>query len=463
MICSGKWSFERYTPLNRTDKIYVNQIVPRAQGIYLAWYGGEKEWTVSFRLMKGAESWKKLSVNTPHAEIVGLQENTDYEFYVECDGEKSLIGYARTGYVPGTVVNYLHPKDPKYAFSGQHLCTPSILIHPDGYLLASMDVFDGGEPQNLTLIFRSDDNGKSWYHYTELFPCFWGTLFLHRGDVYMLSTSTEYGDLLIGKSSDGGKDWGCPTVLARGSCHRVHPGWHKSSMPVIEHEGRLWCGVDYGSHRSGGHMSCLISADANGDLLDVSNWMITDPLKYDPKWQGAVKWDHRGFIEGNAVVAPNGEICNMLRYMTDQGIPQYGFAGLLRGNTKEPSRSLQFYKFVPFPGNLSKFDVKRDEKSGMYFSILSRITENGWVGMRNVLSLAYSENLEQWHVLCDLINCEDMDARKVGFQYVSFAFDGDDIVYISRTAFNEAQSFHDNNYTTFDRVKNFRALISEQA
>ena len=79
-----------------------------------------------------------------------------------------------------------------------------------------MDVFKGGEAQDLTLIFRSDDDGKTWKYRSELFPCFWGKMFIHRGELYMLGCSTEYGDMLIGKSSDGGVTFGMPTVLLRG-------------------------------------------------------------------------------------------------------------------------------------------------------------------------------------------------------------------------------------------------------
>ena len=225
----------------------------------------------------------------------------------------------------------------------------------------------------------------------------------------MLSTSTEYGDLLIGRSSDGGKTWGRPTVIARGSCHREVPGWHKSGMPVIEHNGRIWCAVDYGSHRSGGHRSCLVSADATKDILDAENWTITEPLKFSSDWEGAVKGDARGFIEGNAVVSPDGTLYNILRYSTELGDPDRGLIGMLRAEDTDPERQLAFYRFVPFEGNVSKFDIKRDDKSGFYFSIFSRITEGGWVRMRNVLSLAYSTDLESWTTLCDLINYEDVD------------------------------------------------------
>ena len=463
MICTKKWSYDVYQPHNRSEniEIYVNRIVPKETSVSLFWYGGKEEWSVYYRVKDSEDEWKRVSVKAREAELEGLDEYTDYEFYVESDGERSMTGFAHTGYVPGTVVNYIHPEDPKYAFSGQHPCSPSILIHPDGYLLASMDIYDAGTPQNLTLIFRSDDNGKSWYHYTELFPCFWGTLFLHRGDVYMLGTSTEYGDLLIGKSTDGGKTWMKPTVLARGSGNKAVAGWHKSAMPVIEYNGRLWCGIDYGAHKCGGHMSCLASADANGNLLDEDSWLISDPLKYDPDWEGAVVGDNRGFIEGNAVVMPDGSICDFLRYSTDKGEPSYGLAGVLRGHLDDPGRKLEFCKFVKFPGNLSKFDVKKDPETGLYFSILSRIIKGKEVKMRNVLAFAYSENLEDWTVICDLINYEDEDPKKVGFQYVSFDFQGDDIIYLCRTAFNNAQSFHDNNYITFHRIENFRNMVKK--
>ncbi len=460
MLCNETWSCDHYQPYNQNETIFIDRIVPNKNSISVFWSGVSGKYKLYYRLRDSETDWICIAADRQNAVIRDLEENKDYEFFVECEFEKSMVGYARTGEVFGEVVNYLHPDDCKYAFSGRYLCTPSLLIHPDGYYLASMDLFEGVSAQNLTLIFRSDDKGETWYHYSELFPCFWGTLFMHKGDVYMLGTSTEYGDLLIGRSYDGGKHWGRPTVLARGSCHQVTPGWHKSGMPVVECNGRLWCGVDYGSHRSGGHMSCLVSADINSDLLDASSWNITRPLKYNPDWEGAVKGDSRGFIEGNAIVMPDGEICNILRYSTDRGEPKYGLAAFLKGNSDAPDASLTFHKFIKFPGNLSKFDIKRDESSGLYFSILSRINNAATPRMRNILSFAYSKDLENWEVICDLINCEDIDPRTVGFQYVSFCFDGEDIIYLCRTAFNGAKNFHDSNYITFHRIKNFRNMVN---
>lgn len=69
-----------------------------------------------------------------------------------------------------------------------------------------------------------------------------------------------------------------------------------------------------------------------------------------------------------------------------------------------------------------------------------------------------SDNLNDWEVLCDLIDRRDKDAHDVGFQYVDFEFDGDDIIFLCRTAMNGAHNYHDSNYSTFHRIKNFRDL-----
>lgn len=50
------------------------------------------------------------------------------------------------------------------------------------------------------------------------------------------------------------------------------------------------------------------------------------------------------------------------------------------------------------------------------------------------------------------------DYTKVGFQYADWIFIGDDILAVSRTAINGAYNFHNANYITFHKFKNFALL-----
>ena len=218
MKAHKNWSYAPYSPLfwNSGD-IYICRLAPGKNHITLQWLDvGAACYEVFVRVRGEGEFVLAGSVSGTEYTISTDRTDTDYELFVQAGEKKSRVRLARCAEPVGVVVNYLHPEDDVYAFSGRYLCSPSLLRHSDGYLLASMDLFEGTSPQNLTLIFRSDDDGKSWQYVSELMPCFWGRMFEYQGDVYMLGCSTEYGDLLIGKSSDGGKTFTEPTVLLRG-------------------------------------------------------------------------------------------------------------------------------------------------------------------------------------------------------------------------------------------------------
>ncbi|NLN04590.1 MAG: exo-alpha-sialidase [Clostridiaceae bacterium] len=187
-----------------------------------------------------------------------------------------------------------------------------LLKLPNGSLLASNDYYKAKSPQNLTSLFRSDDDGKSWYYVTDLYPCFWGKLFYHKGSVYMLATANEYGDLLIGRSDDEGRNWSTPTVIFRGSNSCFESGFHKAPNNVVRAYGRLWTSIDYGSWVRKSFSNSIFSIDENADLLQAENWCCSGFLKHNPNWANAE--DIPGAIEGNIVVAPDGSIVNMLRY-----------------------------------------------------------------------------------------------------------------------------------------------------
>ena len=68
------------------------------------------------------------------------------------------------------------------------------------------------------------------------------------------------------------------------------------------------------------------------------------------------------------------------------------------------------------------------------------------------------KDLKKWDLVCDLLDYSHCDPDKVGFQYVDFEMEGDDILWLCRTALNDAHNFHDANYSTFHRIQNFRTL-----
>jgi len=67
--------------------------------------------------------------------------------------------------------------------------------------------------------------------------------------------------------------------------------------------------------------------------------------------------------------------------------------------------------------------------------------------------------LRTFDIVARLLDYRHTNPREVGFQYVSFLIDGDDILYLCRTAMNQARNFHDANYITFHRIERFRELI----
>ncbi|MBQ9802700.1 MAG: hypothetical protein IJW51_06500 [Clostridia bacterium] len=449
------WSYHPYRPLLiDVGEIYICRVAPTETAIHLEWLSEKTDFSVFYRT-RGAERFIRFCDTQEHAcDITGLAPETEYEFFVSSGEAKSRVRLARCGKSVGTTVNYLHPEDEAYAFSGRYLCSPSLLRHPDGYLLASMDLFEGEEAQNLTLIFRSDDDGATWHYVSELMPCFWGKLFLHRGELYMLACSTEYGDLLIGKSLDGGKTFGAPVALLRGGGGKNGQiGVHKNPQNMICHGGRLYGTLEWGSwkNREFGHAAMVMSCDENADLLIPENWHFSAPLKFDHFLPELADLPQKTMtIEGTLAVSPEGKLLNIMRF------GRYNTAIAYEVNTADPDAPLRFAHLIPFSANYSKFTVKKDPVTGYYYTVGTRVYSPDNLRARNLLSLMRSQNLQEWEVVTDLLDYRHADSALVGFQYVDFEIEGEDLIFLSRTAINGAHNFHDANYSTFHRVKNFR-------
>ena len=115
--------------------------------------------------------------------------------------------------------------------------------------------------------------------------------------------------------------------------------------------------------------------------------------------------------------------------------------------------------FVDFPGGSSKFTIRFDEKSGRYWSLVNK-QRNPWA-YRNVVALTSSRDLKNWIVHCYVLR--HADHKNHAWQYIDWQFEGDNIIFVSRTAWGDSSSAHDANYFTFHRLRDFRALTESDS
>ena len=113
-----------------------------------------------------------------------------------------------------------------------------------------------------------------------------------------------------------------------------------------------------------------------------------------------------------------------------------------------------------------KFFIRYDKTTRKYITLANIVTPeyNGLdrtSKIRNTLALCVSDDLEKWDVLKVILQTEKYKTES--FQYVSWQFDGDDIIAVSRTsyddAFGGAKNFHDANYFTFHRLSDYRKIV----
>ena len=287
-------------------------------------------------------------------------------------------------------------------------------------------------------------------------PCFWGKLFVLGDIVYMIACSTEYGDLLISRSTDGGNSFDAPVPLIRGSNGKNgNDGVHKNPQPPVIFNDRIYFSLEWGcwANEQFCHAPMVCSAPLCSDLLNPENWAFTPPKKFE---RFASELDHLPLnsmtIEGTLVITPKGELYDVLRFSGDRQALCY------KVNTNDPHAPLEYACVMPFSANRSKFTIKFDGFSGYYYSVATVIHDekNHWT--RNYLCLLKSKDLRSWENALAIYDKRNCSPQKTGFQYVDFDFYGEDIVFVCRTAINEPNDYHNSNYQTFDTIKNFRSL-----
>ncbi len=440
----------------------ITRLAPGEATLTLSWIDPkeEGEYLLEWRAWYANDGWTGMRVTGYEATITGLTPYREYDVRVKrLNGESSEVRFFRPAPIKGTVINYLHPHDERYDFSGRALCSPNLIKLPSGKLLASMDVYKGMGAQNLSLLFKSTDRGETWQYVCDMYPLFWGGMFLHGGRLYMMGCNTEFGDMIIGASDDEGETWTAPVTLFAGACTVAGEGFEQSPMPVVTHNGRIYVSIEYAGRELGRH-PCMLSASCDSDLLDPASWHVTKPYRADDDLLGMPGVRMECLIEGNPYITPAGELCVMYRIDADGTGVLNGRAVILKVNTEDPDGAMTLHKIIDMPvGYRSKFMLRHDEVSGRYIAIGNLPTTNERYQQRNILVLLSSEDGEHWTVHHRIIDGEHEEVFEVGYQYPSFLFDGDDILLQVRTATNGAGNFHDANYSVFHIIHNFRELL----
>lgn len=430
-------------------KPYVCRLAPNERGFEFEWFDNycDGKHTVWYGI-KGSEEKKSLLINDAIVKIDGLQIDTEYEFYIEAEnGLKSNIRFLQTGILPkgATVINYLHPEDGQYDAGGQYLGSPTLVRTQSGRMIAGMDVFALKAPQNLTLLFKSEDEGKTWRYLTDLYPFFWGCLFCHRDILYILGLTTEYGNIQIACSKDEGESWSAPVTLFYGSNNSCkYGGFHRAPMQVNAYNGRLYTSCEYGCWEMGSHLPAVISIDENDDLMNAENWVCSEFLCFDGVWKETANGKQFDTIEGNIVRGPDGNLYDYLRWTMGNYLR-------LKVDENDLEKPLEFSGIFKAPVADSMFRVIQDGEK--YLLITNRETERTLKYQnnpgRNVLSVFETEDMEHFTLKKDVINYENEDPQKVGFQYPAFLYEKGALLMVVRAAFNGAHDYHDANYMLF--------------
>ena len=365
--------------------------------------------------------------------------------------------------VPGTIVTH------SPASSGLYIGSPSICILPNGDYLASHDLF--GPKSNeferpVSRIYSSSDKGKTWKQISEINGQFWSKLFVHRGKLFFMGTSKHHGNTIIRSSTDNGATWTDPTDGENGLL--LAGEYHCAPMPLIEHDGRLWRAMEdaMGPVKKWGkrYGAFMMSIPLDADLMKASNWTSSNVLRFDSTMLDG----HFGaWIEGNAVVDPSGQVLDILRVDDKSTLEEKAAFVKISADGKNATFDVSD-GFVKFPGGSKKFSIRYDQKSKLYWTLTNYVPDEikanrkgkNPASIRNTQALFSSKDLKNWELRKILLQHPDIVNH--GFQYVDWVFEGKDIIFLSRTAFDDgeggAHNNHDANFLTFHRIPKFRKI-----
>lgn len=374
---------------------------------------------------------------------------TDGPLLSELDCEQSRTVVAKTGDL-GTV---------KYCQS------PSIAVK-DGVIWETMDSY------GQTYVYRSTDGGKSFENTAVISNFNYATVFVNNGALYLIGRVTYNNMVTVGicRSTDG-VNWS-----QMNSSQGVLPGGeynvHGAATPVLFANGRIY--KAFGRMGKTWKEKCqafMVSADASADLLDPASWTVSDSFTFESSMftnhaNGSKIPSFVYIEEGNAVAGKDGSIYAMYRVNSQ---PDPGYVVILKLSADNKTLSVEsgnINSVIKFDGGVTKFTVRYDEATDLYISLVNNITVKEGIWQRNVLSIAVSKDMYNWEIADTVLTDRTMMNEYVsitrhGFQYVDWVIDNGDILLAVREAMDDSELFHNANYLTFYRLKDYRSVISD--
>ena len=212
---------------------------------------------------------------------------------------------------------------------------------------------------------------------------------------------------------------------------------------------------------------------------------MSNKVPFNPSWTPAEWGEARipGWREGNVVADPDGQLWDILTFeaapMPMEKSPRIKILDEGRRLEFDPATG-----FFDFPGSKAKFTLRRDPVTGKYLSIVNNLEQiellqrlyDAPAGpstrlhmkhpfrQRNFATLMVSDDLWHWRKVKTLVQDDtgltpEDSIRLTGFQYTDWIIDGDDLLYVVRTAHRGAQNFHDSNQVLYCVEKDFRRLL----
>lgn len=363
---------------------------------------------------------------------------------------------------PGVVIHHISKETKK------NVGSPSICILPNGDYLASHDEAGEGTKgyPNTTRIYRSTDKGATWARISSIaVGQTWSNIFLYEGNVYVMGVIAPLWNCIIRKSTDNGNTW-TETLDANNG---LLMAWrcHTGPTPMLVFNNRIWRGMEVKNpvYEIWGKMfnAMIMSAPLGSDIMKSSSWTKSNQLEFNSTY---LDGNFGGWLEGNAVQDKNGKIKLVMRVEVPGSIGEY----IALIDVSDDGKTINFDAntgFVKMPGGAKKFTIRYDSISNRYWTLSNYVLPQlsylnpGYV--RNTLALCSSADLREWQVHKFVLQHEDNKFH--GFQYVDWLADGNDMVFVSRTSYDDntggAKDYHDANYITFHKVLNFRSYVDQ--